>query len=140
MNGKLKRHLFDIASSCQAIADFVAGRSLADYERDRLLRSGVRYEMAVIGEAVVRIRKGSPDDLSRIPGWQRIVAFRNLVVHGYDSVEDPIVFAIATRDVPRLHREVMALLRDAEDEQQADCADGDTSHRLGPAADDEEQR
>ena len=96
--------------------EFMAGRSLADLQRDRLLRSGVRYELQSIGEALVRMRHASADLEQMIAEWRRIISFRNLLAHGYDVVEEPIVYVIATRDVTNLLREVEALLASDEED------------------------
>ncbi|MBU0609413.1 MAG: DUF86 domain-containing protein [Armatimonadetes bacterium] len=116
MSGNFRKHLFDIKRSCEAVMDFMADRSLADLQRDRLLRSGVRYELQSIGEAIVRMRHASADLGQMIAQWRRIISFRNLLVHGYDVVEETIVYAIATRDVPNLLREVEALLAAAAED------------------------
>ena len=38
------------------------------------------------------------------------MAFRNILVHGYDVVDDAIVWDVVRVDLPRLLREVTALL------------------------------
>ncbi len=39
-----KKYLFDIAEACDLIAQFVKGKTFADYQGDPLLRSGVERQ------------------------------------------------------------------------------------------------
>jgi uncharacterized protein with HEPN domain len=43
--------------------------------------------------------------------WQDIVAFRNIAVHAYFSVDWTIVWNAATVDVPALKKQIEAILR-----------------------------
>ncbi len=45
-------YLWDIADSCRAILEFGQGRSLSDYEQNRMLRRAVERELSIVGEAV----------------------------------------------------------------------------------------
>ena len=55
MHPKCLKWLHDILEACELIEDAARGRSLADYERDRLLRSAVERNVEIIGEALNRI-------------------------------------------------------------------------------------
>lgn len=57
-----------------------------------------------------RILKVDPE--FPIDDARRIVNLRNWVIHGYDKVDDALIWGIATKDVPRLKQEVQKLLRD----------------------------
>jgi uncharacterized protein with HEPN domain len=41
---------------------------------------------------------------------KRIVSLRNWIIHGYDKVDDTIIWGIISRDVPLLKTEVEQLL------------------------------
>ena len=42
---------------------------------------------------------------------RRIVDLRNFVIHGYDRVDDVIIWGIIIKDVPRLKSEIDRLLK-----------------------------
>jgi len=51
-----------------------------------------------------------PSYLSRFSDARRIIAFRNRLIHSYDSLVDDIVWCILKTNLPVLRREVAALL------------------------------
>jgi uncharacterized protein with HEPN domain len=73
-----------------------------------LLRRGVERELEIIGEAINRILKINPD--IEIPEARRIIDLRNWVIHGYDKVDDVIIWGIISRDIPKLKKQVERLL------------------------------
>ena len=78
-------------------------------------RAAVEREMIIIGEAIMQLRRLEPEMVARLHAdVASIVAFRNRLVHGYDTVDDSIVFRVATRDVPRLREDVAALQSERE--------------------------
>jgi uncharacterized protein with HEPN domain len=73
------------------------------------LRRDALY-LADIGEAAARL---SLDFKNRHPetDWADIVAFRNIAVHAYFSVDWGTVWVAATEDAPSLRRQVTAILQ-----------------------------
>jgi len=110
MKDELLKHLHDIREAVAAIKTFIAGKSFNDYASDELLRSGVERKFEIIGEALNRIQKDSPAILSRIRDYRDIISFRNILAHGYDSIEDQIVWEILEEDMDRLQEDVNAII------------------------------
>ncbi|HEU6447292.1 MAG TPA: HepT-like ribonuclease domain-containing protein [Verrucomicrobiae bacterium] len=90
-----------------------AARTLADYEADRLLRSAVERNFEIIGEALNRIRQNDPVLAARIPENRAIIDFRNLLIHGYDSIDHSRVWGVIQNDAPKLHLQITELLKEA---------------------------
>jgi uncharacterized protein with HEPN domain len=78
---------------------FTANKSLKDYEGDALLRSAVERQFEIIGEAINRMREIEPSTIDNIPNARRIIAFRNILIHGYDVVENTIVWEVVQNNL-----------------------------------------
>jgi len=78
------------------------------------LRSAVERQFEIIGEALNRLDDVAHDVAEGIRAYQRIISFRNILIHGYDIVEDQIVWDIIMNDVPILHQQIVQLLGDAD--------------------------
>jgi uncharacterized protein with HEPN domain len=116
MHPKSLKWLNDIHQACELILTATADRALAEYESDRLLQSAVERNFEIIGEALGRIRKIDPATSDCVPDCGAIIAFRNLLIHGYDFIDNPRVWQIIKADVPRLYEQVAALLRQSEED------------------------
>jgi uncharacterized protein with HEPN domain len=102
-------YLADIADACRDVVQFLSGVTLDDWAGSRILQFAVLQRLTVIGEAARQIEIAVRERYPQVP-WRDLGAFRNLAVHDYFAVEWPLVWAIATRDVPALGRQVRALL------------------------------
>ena len=61
-----------------------------------------------------RLSAYDPDIAKQIAQASQIVAFRNVLIHGYDLIDDGRVWDTIQADVPRLEQQVQALLRQGE--------------------------
>ena len=110
MQLETKKYLEDVRQAAELILQFTAGKSLADYQGDALLRSGVERQFEIIGEAIRRLTKNDPDITNRLSDTPRIIAFRNILIHGYDVVDDQVVWDVIEKNLSQLHRDVCDLL------------------------------
>ena len=83
MSRDARSFLWDARRAAELIGGFVAPKEWADYERDVLLRSAVERQFEIIGEALGRLSHADADLAGQIPDLPRIVAFRNVLIHGY---------------------------------------------------------
>ncbi|MCB0540706.1 MAG: DUF86 domain-containing protein [Bacteroidetes bacterium] len=79
-----------------------------DYESNKLLRRAVERELEIIGEATNRILKINAE--INISNSKRIVSLRNWVIHGYDKVDDVIIWGILSKDLPLLKNQINDLI------------------------------
>ena len=114
MTNETRQRLLDILVSCQAIGQYTAGLDFAAYERDRMVRDAVERRLGIIGEALSRVAVLEPGLVDRIPDLRQVVGLRNRVIHGYDAVDDEIVWDVIQHWVPRLHTRVAELLEEVE--------------------------
>jgi uncharacterized protein with HEPN domain len=102
-------YLADIVAACRYVADFLDGLTPDDWADSDLVRFAVLQRLTVIGEAAGRLDPAICARYPQVP-WRDLVAFRNLAVHDYFAVEWPLVWAIASQDVPRLSRQMREIL------------------------------
>jgi uncharacterized protein with HEPN domain len=92
MQPEAAKYLWDALTAAERVQRFVHGKSFDDYAIDELLRSGVERQLEVIGEALGQLRKSSPQVADQVPDLPKIVAFRNVLIHGYATVDDVLVW------------------------------------------------
>ncbi|MCF3948564.1 DUF86 domain-containing protein [Acidiphilium sp. AL] len=102
--------LWDVRESADAILRFIAGRSFDDYLADDMLNAAVERHFEIIGEALNRLAKTAPAIAARVPDLANAVAFRNLLIHGYATVDQGIVWRTTQEDLPRLRQAIEDLL------------------------------
>ena len=115
MRLEAKKYLYDIQRVVELLRAFTSGRTLADYEGDAMLRSAVERQFAIVGEAMTHPARVDEPAAGRISHHQRIIAFRNILIHGYADVDDRLVWDVVMTNLPTLGREVDALLAEGED-------------------------
>ncbi len=109
MKREISKHLFDIKISIDSINEYLGRkRNFFEYQNNKLLRRGIEREIEIIGEAMSRALKIDPD--LEITNARQIVDTRNWVIHGYDKVDDVVVWAIVSKHLPILKSEVEKLL------------------------------
>ena len=109
MTDRKKKYYYDILSAIALIDEFLTGTTLfAQYITDKKTKSAVERQLAIIGEAITQIKKIDRNEI--ITDHSKIIAFRNLLIHSYDNVDDRQVWAIVTSQLQPLKEEVKAKL------------------------------
>jgi uncharacterized protein with HEPN domain len=102
--------LLDIHIALSDIKDFVLGMDLPQYRQDTKCRAAVERKFEVIGEACTRLRDRFPDLFERLDTGPQIIGFRNRLIHGYDNVDDAIVWDVVNRKLPELEKQILDLI------------------------------
>lgn len=110
MRIEAKKRLYDILRAAALLVEFTDGKSIADYERDIMLRSAVERQFTIIGEAMALLARYDAEVAARISEYPRIIGFRNVLIHEYADVNDALVWGMLEADLPKLIAEVRALL------------------------------
>ena len=109
MNVEIKKYLFDISESIDSIEKYLGDRrDFNVYLANKMLRRAVEREFEIIGEAMNRIER--IDSKIEISGKKQIINMRNRVIHGYDKIDDEIVWGTIVRHLPALKIEITNLL------------------------------
>jgi uncharacterized protein with HEPN domain len=102
--------LEDMLEAGRSITRFVSGKGWNDFRDDEILRSGVYYQFVIIGEALSQLRKRDADTVDRISEADRIVGFRNQIIHGYGKIDDEITWRVVEQKLPILISDLENLL------------------------------
>lgn len=111
MKPELRENLEDALRHGRDIQGFVSGMSLEQYSADEKTRLAVERSFEIIGEALNRSYKIDPERIEGIPHYRRIISFRNILAHCYDTVEDRIVWGIIEESLPCLLSDLETLLK-----------------------------
>jgi uncharacterized protein with HEPN domain len=90
--------MLDHAREAVALAE---GRTRADMDSDRLLELALVRLLEIVGEAASRVPQEDRALYPDIP-WPQIVGLRNRLIHGYDAVDNDILWQIVAHDLPPL--------------------------------------
>lgn len=110
MRLEAKKYLFDIKQAADLLLKFSRGKTFADFTADALLRSAIERQFEIIGEALNQLSRIDPDTATAITEHRRIIAFRNILIHGYAEIDHRLVWGILEGKLPELHRQVEILL------------------------------
>jgi uncharacterized protein with HEPN domain len=105
-----RKSLEDMRRAAEFLRTMTAGRTLDDYRADEVLRSVVERKFEIIGEALNRLGKVDPALAAQIPEHRQIISFRNILIHGYDVIDEAVVWKIVQQDLPVLLKQVQAML------------------------------
>lgn len=78
-----------------------------------MLKSAVERQFEIVGEALNALSKIAPEMAEALPELPRIVAFRNVLIHGYATVDDRLVWGVVEGKLPLLRDAVARLLDQA---------------------------
>ena len=90
MERDVNTHLFDVIENCKRIHEFVGKTNFEAYFLNELVKSAVERRFINIGESLSRLKQTDSNVFTKIANGQRIIGFRNVLVHGYESISDQI--------------------------------------------------
>jgi len=109
MDIKIQTWLLDILQCIEEINQFLGEhRDFAAYQKDLKTKKAIERNLEIIGEAVSRILKQSPD--FKLENAKNIIGTRNRIIHSYDNISDEIIWTIVCRELPALKAQVEELL------------------------------
>lgn len=108
MREKARKYLSDILISIDLIQDFIADTpDFKMYQQDLKTQSAVERQLAIIGEALSKLKKLEPD--FSIHKDKQIIGFRNRLIHAYNSIDNAIVWVIVKKYLVELKKEIQDL-------------------------------
>jgi len=111
MPRSLKLYLEDLLEASDLILQFTAGMERADYESNRQVQLAVERCFSIIGEALAQMRQHYPTIMQQIEDSKKIIAFRNVLMHTYASVDNDDVWSAVQSKLPAFREQVLALIQ-----------------------------
>jgi uncharacterized protein with HEPN domain len=96
--------------AANAIAEFTASMDAEAYVANKIVRAAVERQFEIIGEALNQLAKRDASLASRVPDFRDIIAFRNLLIHGYAVINHDEVWDAVQTSLPTLRKAIAALL------------------------------
>ena len=110
MTDKTPKLLVDALEAIDSAREFVANITLAAYADDKMRRSAVERQLEILGEACSRLAKLEPTLADEVVNLKLAIDLRNRIIHGYDSVDDEIVYFTVQDDLDELRADLSKLL------------------------------
>ena len=110
MTDKTPKLLVDALGAIDSAREFVAGISFAEYADDKMRRSAVERQLEILGEACARLATLEPALAGSVVNLKLAIDLRNRIIHGYDSVDDEIVYLTVVGDLGELRGDLSRLL------------------------------
>ncbi len=83
---------------------------MLEYQGNQTQRLAVERAFILIGEAVSQLSRRYPTVIAGIATPHQIIAFRNLLVHEYWSIDDETLWSILLTDIVPFRSQVAAAL------------------------------
>jgi uncharacterized protein with HEPN domain len=104
------KSVMDAVGACQAIQEFTKGHTLETYQADYMRRCAVERQFEILGEAFCRIDDADPLFRDNLPEMGDVIGMRNRIIHGYDFVDDVIIWDAVKENIPNLMSKLEAWL------------------------------
>ncbi len=101
----------DAVEACRLILQFTDNMVRLDYCSDKKTKAAVERQFEIIGEALNRLKKIDITMLADIDNWREIIGFRNVLAHGYDVIEDDIVWDSIQNHIPHLLEQLSSVIK-----------------------------
>jgi uncharacterized protein with HEPN domain len=112
MTGQTRQQLHNALIACDAITQFLGDASVEEYKGNYGQKLQIERLFEIIGVALHRARNDDADGNlhDALPELDAIIGMRHRIAHGYDKVDDELVWATARDRVPKLRSQLEAIL------------------------------
>jgi len=107
-----RAHLVSMLNASSYLLEQAAMADLDEYLKNQTLRFAFRYNFTIIGESMAQLRQHHPAVSAKFDEANKVVDFRNFIIHSYWDVDDEEVWSIVIKNVPPLRERLVALLNE----------------------------
>jgi len=105
-----KAYLFDVKQACDEIKEFTREMSFEENSGNSMVKAAVERKFLVIGEAMTKLKKEHPEIFGKITDDEKVIGIRNVLVHGYDIIDDATVWSAIKDSLPTPQNEIEEIL------------------------------
>ena len=102
-------YLLHIREYLERVTDYTVG-GWGKFQNDLMTQDAVLRNLQILGESSQRLSASLKASRPEVD-WQDIAAFRNRLVHDYQSINLKQVWQIITDDLPAFKQEIEAILQ-----------------------------
>ena len=106
------QRLRDILEAIERI-ERAADRGRAAFEADEMVQVWILHYIQILGEASRALSEPLRTRHPEVP-WSLIIGMRHILVHDYFGIDLGEVWAVVERDLPRLRKNVEAILAEEQ--------------------------
>lgn len=112
MSREWRMYVRDMVECCNRITAYSQGLTKLVFEHHGLAYDAIVRNIELLGEAARHIPPEIRDKAPVIE-WQKIIALRNILIHGYFGIDDDILWDVVQNKIGPLHAALVILERDA---------------------------
>ena len=101
--------LTQVLTHAREAVEICKGRKRSDLDSDRLFNLALTRLIEIVGEAAHRVPDPIQAKYPDLP-WLQMIGARNRLIHGYDSVDFDILWAIVNYDLPPVIKRIEDIL------------------------------
>jgi uncharacterized protein with HEPN domain len=88
---------------CARVAEYTDGLSREEFEKKQLVYDATLRNLELIGEAARNVPDEVRAEAPDVP-WRRVVAVRNILIHGYLGIDNDVILDIVQNEIGKLLR------------------------------------
>ena len=106
---KDKDRLLHMIEAIDNIFEFVQGKAYDTFKSDKILQFALIKNLEIIGEAAYLLSKEFKNQHNEIV-WDDIIGMRHLLVHGYYTIRNEIIWSTIEHDLKPLYQKIKEIL------------------------------
>ncbi len=91
----------DILMAIDRVKRYLGRRTKKTLLSDEMRIDAILRNLTIIGEAASRLPESARDEFSGVD-WRRIIAFRNVLIHGHNGIDMDVVWVVVKERLPEL--------------------------------------
>ena len=111
MSNEFLDYVEDILDAMEKAEILLNEASYEDFIADFRINFAVVRALEIVGEATKRLPMSVRENYPDIP-WRNMAGMRDRIVHGYDSINLPIVWHVVKTDIPEMKPQIRKILED----------------------------